>query len=88
MGLKDELGIVKAGALADLLLVDGNPLEDQSLLVGPAHFAMIMKDGAMFRDPRAARQGGRTAASPRASPSRSATLAARPRAAALARSSA
>lgn len=52
MGYKGELGIIRAGALADLLLVDGNPLLDQSLLVGPDHFAMIMKDGAMFRDPR------------------------------------
>ena len=28
MGHKGELGVVKAGALADLLLVDGNPLAD------------------------------------------------------------
>jgi imidazolonepropionase-like amidohydrolase len=52
MGHKGELGVVKEGALADLLLVDGDPLADQSLLVGPDHFAMIMKDGKMHRDPR------------------------------------
>lgn len=52
MGYKGELGIIKEGALADILLVDGNPLEDQSVLVGPDHFSMIMKDGNMFRDPR------------------------------------
>ncbi len=52
MGHKDELGLVKEGALADLLLVDGNPLADLSILVGPARFAMIMKDGRMHRDPR------------------------------------
>src|SRR3984893_13482921 len=52
MGHKGELGMVREGALADLLLVDGNPLEDQSVLVGPDHFAMIMKDGALYRDPR------------------------------------
>ena len=52
MGYKGELGIIKAGALADILLVDGDPLKDQSVLVGPAHFSMIMKDGNMFRDPR------------------------------------
>ena len=56
MGHKGELGVVKPGALADLLLVDGNPLEDQSILVGPGRFAMIMKDGAMHRDPRSRRQ--------------------------------
>ena len=52
MGQKGELGVVREGALADLLLVDANPLEDPSVLVGPRHFAMIMKDGAMYRDPR------------------------------------
>jgi imidazolonepropionase-like amidohydrolase len=52
MGHKGELGVISEGALADMLLVDGNPLHDQSLLVGPDHFAMIMKDGDMFRDPR------------------------------------
>ena len=52
MGLKSELGIIKPGALADLLLVDGDPLKDQSVLVGPARLSMIMKDGKMHRDPR------------------------------------
>ncbi|HLH51432.1 MAG TPA: amidohydrolase family protein [Roseiarcus sp.] len=52
MGHKGELGVIKPGALADILLVDGNPLADQSILVGPTHFAMIMKDGKMHRDPR------------------------------------
>ena len=52
MGHRGELGIVRPGALADLLLVDGNPLEDQDVLVGPSRFSMIMKDGAMHRDPR------------------------------------
>ncbi|MCB1490119.1 MAG: amidohydrolase family protein, partial [Bauldia sp.] len=53
MGYPGELGVIREGALADLLLVDGNPLADLSLLVGPEHFAMIMKDGRMHRDPRA-----------------------------------
>jgi imidazolonepropionase-like amidohydrolase len=52
MGHEGELGIIREGALADLLLVDGNPLADQSVLVGPGRFAMIMKDGALYRDPR------------------------------------
>lgn len=52
MGMKGELGVVKEGALADLLLVDGNPLVDQSVLVGPALLAMVMKDGGLHRDPR------------------------------------
>jgi imidazolonepropionase-like amidohydrolase len=52
MGHKGELGVIKEGALADILLVDGNPLQDQSVLVGPHRFSMIMKDGKMHRDPR------------------------------------
>jgi imidazolonepropionase-like amidohydrolase len=52
MGHAGELGIIREGALADLLLVDGNPLADQSVLVGPDRFAMIMKDGELYRDPR------------------------------------
>lgn len=52
MGHKGELGVITAGALADILLVDGNPLLDQSVLVGPSKFDMIMKDGSMYRDPR------------------------------------
>jgi hypothetical protein len=52
MGHKGELGIVKEGALADLILIDGNPLENQDVLVGPSRFSMIMKDGELHRDPR------------------------------------
>ncbi len=51
MGHSGELGMIREGALADLLLVDGNPLKDQSVLVGPDRFLMIMKDGRMHRDP-------------------------------------
>jgi len=50
MGHKGELGVIREGALADILLVDGDPLADQSVLVGPANFALIMKGGAMHRD--------------------------------------
>jgi imidazolonepropionase-like amidohydrolase len=60
MGHKGELGVIKDGALADLLLVDGDPLKDQSVLVGPTHFSMIMKDGAMHRDPRGRETRGRS----------------------------
>ncbi|HEX2528109.1 MAG TPA: amidohydrolase family protein [Geminicoccus sp.] len=52
MGHKGELGVITEEALADLLLVDGNPLQGQSVLVGPDRCSMIMKAGAMHRDPR------------------------------------
>ena len=59
MGHAGELGVIREGALADLLLVDRNPLEDLSVLVGPDHFAMIMKNGKMHRDLITARPKGR-----------------------------
>ena len=45
-----KLGVVQAGALADLLLVDGNPLEDLQLLTQPeTRFRVIMKDGVVCK---------------------------------------
>jgi imidazolonepropionase-like amidohydrolase len=44
------------GALADLLLVDGNPLENIKLVEDPArNFLVIMKDGTIFKDSLQAR---------------------------------
>lgn len=37
-------------ALADLLLVDGDPLADISVLADPANLTVIMKDGALHKD--------------------------------------
>jgi imidazolonepropionase-like amidohydrolase len=46
-----ELGVVKEGALADLLLVDGNPLEDITLLADPErNLVVIMKDGVIAKN--------------------------------------
>jgi len=48
--MEGELGVVKPGALADLLLVDGNPLEDLGLLAADGrHLSMVMKDGVIVR---------------------------------------
>ena len=41
-----ELGVVAPGARADLLLVDGSPLDDIGLLGGQGeHLSLIMKGG-------------------------------------------
>ncbi|EIC21032.1 metal-dependent hydrolase family protein [Thiorhodovibrio frisius] len=49
------LGVVETGALADLLLVDGNPLEDLSLVADAANnFLVIMKDGQIYKNSLAA----------------------------------
>ncbi len=46
-----KLGVVEEGALADLLLVDGNPLEDIQLIADPAkNFVVIMKDGKIYKN--------------------------------------
>ena len=46
-----RLGVVEEGALADLLLVDGNPLEDIGLVADPDKtFLVIMKDGKIYKD--------------------------------------
>jgi imidazolonepropionase-like amidohydrolase len=45
------LGVVKTGALADLILVDGNPIENIKVLEDPAkNFHVIMKDGKIFKN--------------------------------------
>ncbi len=46
-----KLGVVEEGALADLLLVDGDPIADIGLLADPAkNLAVIMKDGRIVKD--------------------------------------
>ena len=46
-----KLGVVKQGALADLLLVEGNPLENINLIADPAkNFKVIMKDGRIYKN--------------------------------------
>ena len=46
-----KLGVVEAGALADLLLVDGNPLENIKLIEDPdRNFVVIMKDGRVYKN--------------------------------------
>jgi imidazolonepropionase-like amidohydrolase len=46
-----KLGVVEQGALADLLLVDGDPIADIKLLADPAkNLRVIMKDGRIFKN--------------------------------------
>jgi imidazolonepropionase-like amidohydrolase len=46
-----KLGVVEEGALADLLLADGNPLEKINLIADPAkNFVVIMKDGKVYKN--------------------------------------
>jgi len=46
-----KLGVVEEGALADLLLVDGNPLENINMIADPTkNFLVIMKDGKVQKN--------------------------------------
>lgn len=46
-----KLGAIEEGALADILIVDGNPLENIELIEDPAtNFLVIMKDGKIYKN--------------------------------------
>jgi imidazolonepropionase-like amidohydrolase len=49
-GLQDEIGTVEEGKMADLLVVDGNPLEDVSILQKKENLKMILKGGRVVKD--------------------------------------
>lgn len=50
LNMRGRLGTIETGAHADLLIVDGNPLEDISLLQGQGeHLAAIMKGGEFIK---------------------------------------
>ena len=51
MGRPDELGQLKPGYLADLLLVDGDPTQNIAILQNKHHLSAIMKDGRFHKDP-------------------------------------
>lgn len=45
------LGVIKEGAYADIVIVDGNPLDDISLLADPEkNLKLIMKDGVIYKN--------------------------------------
>ena len=45
------LGVIKEGAYADLILVNGNPLENLDLVAdADKNFDLIMKDGKIYKN--------------------------------------
>ena len=50
MGRADELGTVEVGKLADLLVVDGDPLADVTVLQDRTNLLAIIKGGRMVKD--------------------------------------
>ncbi|MEO8346215.1 MAG: amidohydrolase family protein [Betaproteobacteria bacterium] len=56
MGQAGKLGVIAPGAFADLVAVNGNPLEDLTLLQDQGkHLPLIVKGGAMVKNELAAR---------------------------------
>ena len=45
-----ELGVIRKGACADLLRVDGNPLEHLSTVTDPENLRIIMKNGNICKN--------------------------------------
>jgi imidazolonepropionase-like amidohydrolase len=48
VGMEDDTGTVEAGKFADLLIVDGDPLENIAILQDRSKLAMVMKDGEVM----------------------------------------
>lgn len=51
MGMEHELGIIREGYLADMLLIDGDPLADVRILQDKNRILAIMKDGKFHKEP-------------------------------------
>ena len=46
-----DIGLIREGYLADLLLVDGDPAKDVSILQDAGRLTAIIKDGAFHKPP-------------------------------------
>jgi imidazolonepropionase-like amidohydrolase len=52
LGLERELGTIEKGRLADLVVVNGSPLSDVTVLLDPARIELVLKSGAVCADRR------------------------------------
>ena len=49
LGMADELGMIEAGRLADLIVCQGNPLEDINLMTNPDNISLIYQNGKKIK---------------------------------------
>ena len=47
---ESSLGVIAEGAYADIILVDGDPSSDITILMDSSNIDLIMKDGAVYKD--------------------------------------
>jgi imidazolonepropionase-like amidohydrolase len=47
-----ELGTIEVGKIADLIAVDGDPLDDPGVLADPDRVVLVIKDGRILKDTR------------------------------------
>ena len=50
IGLDKEIGTIEVGKKADLILVEGNPIDDVSILEKGSSVKFVMKDGQIYLD--------------------------------------
>jgi imidazolonepropionase-like amidohydrolase len=50
IGREHDLGTIEKGKLADLIVVDGDPLEDAAILQKPENITLVLKDGRIVAD--------------------------------------
>lgn len=62
MGLGNELGLIREGYLADVLLIDGDPASDVRVLQDKSRLLAIMKDGKFHKAPNGMAEGLRLTA--------------------------
>lgn len=62
MQMENELGLIREGYLADMLLVDGDPLTDVRILQDKNRLVAIMKDGKFHKSPDGVSTGMRISA--------------------------
>jgi imidazolonepropionase-like amidohydrolase len=60
LGMDREVGTLEPGRLADLIVVDGNPLDDIKILLEPRRIEMVFKGGGVCVDRRAEPPGPRS----------------------------
>jgi imidazolonepropionase-like amidohydrolase len=53
LALEREVGTLEKGRLADVVVVNGNPLDDIKVLLDPARIELMLKSGAICTDRRA-----------------------------------